>query len=338
MGLGGEVGDDAVVEDGGGDRFEVFEGGHVVSAESGAGFRTEDEVLDGTRACAPADGVLDPLRRLGLSRPGLADDFHGVVVEVVRDGHAADELLESDDLLAVDEFGKRLLRGSSGFAGDLFLLFGGWVFHLDEKHEAVELSFGQRIGSLLLDRVLGGEDKERGFEGVGLSQDSDFLLTHRFEHGGLGLGWGAVDLVGEDEVCEYRAFDELELAFPTDAGFLDDIRAGDIGGHQIRGELDTIEGEVEGLGDGGDEEGFRETGDAHEQGVATCEQADCEFFDDFILSDDGFCDFFAESLVCLAELVDGGNVVGWKLVWVAVCNGFPKRVDFDFGGDFFWGF
>ena len=34
----------------------------------------------------------------------------------------------------------------------------------DVEHEAVELGFGQRVGALHLDRVLGGEDEEGLFE------------------------------------------------------------------------------------------------------------------------------------------------------------------------------
>ena len=35
------------------------------------------------------------------------------------------------------------------------------IIDLDVEHEAVELRFGQRIGSFLLDRVLRGDDEER---------------------------------------------------------------------------------------------------------------------------------------------------------------------------------
>jgi hypothetical protein len=38
------------------------------------------------------------------------------------------------------------------------------------------------------------------------------VLLHGFEQGGLGLGRGAVDLVGEQQVAEDRALDESELA------------------------------------------------------------------------------------------------------------------------------
>ena len=186
-----------MVEDGGGDGFQVFERGHVISAKGGAGFCAEDEVLDGARTSSPADGVLDPLRGFGLARAGLADDRDGVVVKVVGNGDAADELLKGDDFLAVDELGKRLLRGSRSFAGDAFFLLGRWIIDLDEKHEAVELRFGKRVGAFLFDRVLRRENEKRRLERVGLAEHGDLVFLHRLKHGGLGFRGSAVDFVGQ---------------------------------------------------------------------------------------------------------------------------------------------
>jgi len=37
---------------------------------------------------------------------------------------------------------------------------------------------------------------------------------------------------------------------------LNDVCAGDVGGHEVGGELNAVEGKFEGFGDGRDEEGF----------------------------------------------------------------------------------
>ena len=65
---------------------------------------------------------------------------------------------------------------------------------------------GKRIGAFLFDGVLRGQDEERLFEGVTVVADGDLLFLHRFEQGALHLGGGAVDLVGQNEVGEDRAF------------------------------------------------------------------------------------------------------------------------------------
>jgi hypothetical protein len=69
----------------------------------------------------------------------------------------------------------------------------------DVEHEAVELGLGQRVGALLLDRVLGGEDEERLRQRVGGPAGGDLVLLHRLEQRRLRLRRGPVDLVGQDD-------------------------------------------------------------------------------------------------------------------------------------------
>ena len=78
--------------------------------------------------------------------------------------------------------------------------------------EAVELRLGQRVGALVLDRVLGRDHEERAVEHVRRPVDGDLRLLHRLEEGGLGLRRGAVDLVDEQDVGEDRARPEAERA------------------------------------------------------------------------------------------------------------------------------
>ena len=68
--------------------------------------------------------------------------------------------------------------------------------------EPVELALGQRVGALVLDRVLGGDHHERRVERVGRAVDRDLALLHRLEQRRLRLGRGPVDLVAEDDVGE----------------------------------------------------------------------------------------------------------------------------------------
>ena len=84
-------------------------------------------------------------------------------------------------------------------------LLAAAVLHEQLEEEAVELGLGQRVGALLLERVLRGHDEERLLELADLAAGGDLLFLHRFEQGGLRLGRGAVDLVGEDDLGEDRA-------------------------------------------------------------------------------------------------------------------------------------
>ena len=297
-----------MAEDGAGDGGDVLPADDVGAEEGGAGFGSEDQILHGAGAGAPADEGLEPFGGVGGAGAGAADEIDGEGVEVLGDGDAADEVLEGEDAGAVEDVGEFGEAGAGGGFGDGDFFIAGGVVDADHEHEAVELGFGEGVGAFLFDGVLGGEDEEGGVEGVGAAGDGDFVLLHGFEHGGLGFGGSAVDFVGEDDVGEYGAFGEFEGAFAT-GEFLQDIGAGDVHGHQVGGELDAGEGEGHGLGEFADEQGFGEAGDAHEEGVTAGEEADAELLDDVILADDDPAEFGGEAGVSGAEFVDGGDVV-----------------------------
>ena len=108
--------------------------------------------------------------------------------------------------------------------------------------EAVELRLGQRVGALVLDRVLRRHDHERAPERVADAVDRHLVLLHALEERGLRLRRGAVDLVDEEEVREDRARPELELV----RALVEDVDAGDVGREQVGRELEAREGAVEG--------------------------------------------------------------------------------------------
>src|SRR5207247_7830964 len=97
---------------------------------------------------------------------------------------------------------------------------------------------------------------------------------------------GAVDLVGEDDVGEERALQELKLALSRRAVLLDDLGARDVGRHQVGGELDAAEVEREALGQRRDHERLRQTGDAFEDAVTAAEKRDQQLLNDLVLADD----------------------------------------------------
>jgi len=103
------------------------------------------------------------------------------------------------------------------------------------EEEAVLLGFGQRIGPLVLDRVLGGEHHEGVRKRHLLPFESDAALLHRLQQRRLDLGRRPVDLVGEEDVGEDRPLPDPERSRLQ----IIDRCADDIGGHQVRRELDT---------------------------------------------------------------------------------------------------
>ena len=186
-----------------------------------------------------------------------------------------------------------------GGAHDLELFVFRRMVDDDVEHEAIELRFRERIRAFELDRVLGGKDVERLLERVGASLDGDPMLLHGLEQRRLRLRRRAVDLVGEDDVAENRTGCEHHLAAAGAGVLLDDVGAGDVGRHQVGRELDARELQVEDLGQGLDEQGLRETGDADDEAVAADEEGLEDELDDVALSDDP-----------LAELLDDGFAAG----------------------------
>ena len=81
---------------------------------------------------------------------------------------------------------------------------GRRVVDEDLHQEAVDLRLRQRVGALGLDRVLRRHREERPRHRVGGAADRHLVLLHHLEQRRLDLRRRAVDLVGEQEVCEHR--------------------------------------------------------------------------------------------------------------------------------------
>ena len=94
------------------------------------------------------------------------------------------------------------------------------------------------------------------------------------------------------------------------ARLVEDFGADDVAGHQIRGELDAVEAEAKGLGDGVDEERFGQAGNAHKQNVPACKNGGGDLADHLILAHDDLADFGEQGLVLGAERVERRFVVG----------------------------
>ena len=103
--------------------------------------------------------------------------------------------------------GPQVLQGRlRGLLGKHARLVG--VAGVADRHphgEPVELRLGQRVGALVLHRVLGRDHQERALENVRLAVHGDLCLLHRLEQRRLGLRRCAVDLVDEQDVREHRA-------------------------------------------------------------------------------------------------------------------------------------
>ena len=185
------------------------------------------------------------------------------------------------------------------------------VPHPELQQEAVHLGLGQGVGALLLDGVLGGQDQEGIGQREGLLADGDLPLLHGLQQRALHLGRGAVDLVGQDDAVEHRALLHRELArlAAVDGG------AHDVGGQQVRRELDALEAGLDGLGQGAHGQGLGQAGDALEQDVAVGHQAEEHALDHLALAD------HHPAHLVQHRLQPAGDLLGLRLIQGVLLHG-----------------
>ena len=290
------------------DLLDVFDGDVGTAIEDRVRLAAEDEVLTRARPRAPIDVLSDVLRRFAGRHTGRAGEAERVADDVISDRHFPNQALQLEDLFATDD--RLHLDGSTagGPLHDLELFVLRRVLDPNVEHESVELRLGERVGPLLLNGVLRRKHEERLFELVAGAADGDLLLLHRFEKRGLRLRRGSVDLVRENHVREDRPAEEHEPTLPGFGVVLDHLGAGDVGRHQVRGELDSVEAQRERLGEGADHEGLRETRDSDEETVPAGEEGEEELIDDIILSDDHSPQLLAHLLRRLLNAGEAGLV------------------------------
>ena len=138
---------------------------------------------------------------------------------------------------------------------------------------------------------------------------STVCYSSETEESRLGLGGGAVNFVRENDVGEDGAFDELKSAAPGRVRFLENVGAGDVGGHQVGRELNAVKLERHDLRERINDRRFGQTGNAHQEAVTAREDANEQLFDNRFLPDDYFADFGAHFGIGIAQLIDGGDIV-----------------------------
>ena len=181
--------------------LHVLDGDVRTAAEHGARLCPEDEIVRAADRCAPRDVILHELRRAFFAGAAAGGELHGVTDDRLRDRRLADDLLVAHERLAIEALGHVLHAGAGRGVDYLEFLVLRQVVDDQAEHEPILLDLRERIGALLLDRVLRREHEERLLERVGIAAHRDLVLLHRLEQRGLRLGRRAVDFVREQDVA-----------------------------------------------------------------------------------------------------------------------------------------
>jgi len=235
------------------------------------------------------DVFFDFLRGLVVFRVGVSNDADEVVLNVLGDGDFAERVAHGEDVSARGDGQDFRVDVAAGAVEDFRepVVIGEGDQELEK--EAVKLRLRQRIGAVLLDRVLGGEDEKRGVQRMSLAGHGHAFFLHRFQQSGLGLGRGAVDFISQKNVAEDRAALEFQGAMAV--LFNQDLGADDIAGEEVGGELDAAELEVQRLGQGVDQRGLAEAGHPFQQHIAPANDRDEDMIDNISLANDELGDF-----------------------------------------------
>ena len=138
-------------------------------------------------------------------------------------------------------------------------------------------------------------------------RDSAFL--HGLEKGCLRLGGCPVDFVGEDDVGKQWPLYKFELP-----RLIENFRTDNVARHQVWGELDAIEAQTEGLGDGVDEKGLARPGTPTSKMCPPAKNRGSDLSDHLILAYDDFANFgekgfmlerSASSVICRQKIRHG---------------------------------
>ena len=116
------------------------------------------------------------------------------------------------------------------------------------------------------------------------------MFFHGLQERRLGFGRRSVDFVGEEQVRKHRTLTENELG----ASRVPNHGAGDIGRHEVGGELDARHVDVERARQRSHEERLGHARHALEQGMPAGDESDDETGDRSVLTDDGLADFSLE--------------------------------------------
>ena len=272
---------------------EVFASDVVAVVENRADLGPQDHRLGASGARPVTDEPLGHVAGPWVFRMSGQDQGHGVPLEIVGDRYLPGQPRQLDDSLAVKHRADARFVGLGRPVQDRLQLLGGRIFDQQLEKEPVELGFGERIGSFHLQRVLGGQHEERRQKPVRRTGDGDRPLLHGLEQGGLGLGRGPVDLVGQEQIGKDRPALKLERTNPL-RRFEHDVGADQVGRHQIGGELDALKLQAECVGQRTHQQGFAEPGHAFEQDVPAGDQGGQRVVDDVRKPNDDLTDFGAQ--------------------------------------------
>ena len=167
----------------------------------------------------------------------LLDDGEHVIHHRLFHGDAMHGVLQLTDVLSHQVGGLGFGKRHGAIAQDFALAGCIRVADAQAHQETVELRLRQRIGAMMLHRILRRDHHERAGQGMRVAIDGDLPFVHGFEERRLRFGRGAIDLISQQEIAEDRPRLEFEYFFVS----IINGYAQDVAGKHVAGKLQAME-------------------------------------------------------------------------------------------------
>ena len=246
-------------------------GHHVASAlDERVGACGLGKIDGSSRRAAESDELAQLLQTVAVGIAGGEHDVSNVLLNLLVDVHLLHHLACVENLLSRGHGAHRGQSADDVLADDELLLFECGIVNDHLQHEAVHLSLGQLIGTLLLDGVLGCHHEEWTGQLESVAADGHLMFLHGLEQCALHLSGCAVDFVGQHEVGKHGSFVHMEVLVLLRI----DHRSDDVGRKQVGGELYAVVVSVDQLCQRLDGKRLGEARHTLEKDVAIAQQAD----------------------------------------------------------------
>ena len=222
---------------------------HVVTApQNRSRLASQNQKLRRAQRGAPRHPLIHKVRCSRCRRSAGVDQAHGITGDNVRRRHLLHQTLKRSDLIRRHYSFEVVILRRGGLLDHRDFIFFRQVANLHIEHEAIELRFRQRVRTLHLDRVLGGQNKKWPRQIVTEALHRHAPLLHRFQQCRLGLGWRAIDFVSQHDIREQRPANELHGPVSRSAILFDYFCPRDVSRHQVRRKLNALERKIEHTG------------------------------------------------------------------------------------------
>ena len=165
----------------------------------------------GTRRTAKGDHVFQILHTIAIRIARSKDDVGNILLNLLINIDITHDRTRLQNLFRSCNRGNGRHLSGNILADDLLLFLKRRIIDDNLQHKTVYLSFWKRIGTFLLNGILGSHYQERIRQYESLTANGDLFLLHGFQQSTLNLSRSTVNFICQHEIGKYRTLLHLEF-------------------------------------------------------------------------------------------------------------------------------